>query len=186
MLALATMSGSNAALADTFTYEFTWSGQWAYGPGPYGDSDARASAVVVMESTADDPGLVMDRIASVTMTVVNADIGNGTFSKSDFTNIETSFRLVPTLPLNERYRLSSYDMYDVRFWSDGSGAPTQFASHTMWAGGVQGANALYLDTMYVTRTLTSAVPEPATYGMLLGGLALVGALARRRAGAEGR
>lgn len=30
-------------------------------------------------------------------------------------------------------------------------------------------------------SLTTAVPEPATYGMLLGGLALVGAVARRRA-----
>ena len=29
-------------------------------------------------------------------------------------------------------------------------------------------------------TAVSAVPEPATYAMLLGGLALVGALARRR------
>lgn len=43
-------------------------------------------------------------------------------------------------------------------------------------GGGQFNNAAFLGANYTV----SAVPEPATYGMLLGGLALVGALARRK------
>ncbi len=35
---------------------------------------------------------------------------------------------------------------------------------------------------YAVSLVTAAVPEPETYGMMLGGLALVGAIARRKAG----
>ena len=181
LLASVPVLATNAAVADTFTFELTWSGQWAYGPdGPYGNSDAKASAVVVVEAPASDPNVSMDRIRSMTMTVGDAVVGNGTFSQRDFTSIATPYRLLPTLALNERFWLTSYNLYDFTFFGKGNGAPTQFANYTLWSGGVQGSNALYMSSMYVTRTLTSAVPEPATAALLLGGLALVGAMARRR------
>lgn len=185
VFACASVLASNAAKADIYTFELTWSGQWAYGPeGPFGNSDAKASAIIVMEAPASDPNVTMERITSVSMTVQDADVGNGTFTKSDFSNIYTSYRLVPELAINERYWLSSYDLYDFVVFGNGNGAPTQFANYMLWAGGIQDSNALYISSMYVTRTLASAVPEPASYALLLGGLAMVGALSRRRARAS--
>ncbi len=144
LLASVPVLATNAAVADTFTFELTWSGQWAYGPdGPYGNSDAKASAVVVVEAPASDPNVSMDRIRSMTMTVGDAVVGNGTFSQRDFTSIATSYRLLPTLALNERFWLTSYNLYDFTFFGKGNGAPTQFANYTLWSGGVQGSNALH-------------------------------------------
>ena len=48
-------------------------------------------------------------------------------------------------------------------------------SLTLVIKGTSGANASYTGNLNI-----SAVPEPATYGMLLGGLALMGLVARRR------
>lgn len=182
VFACASILASQAAMADTYTFELTWSGQWAFGTdGPYGNSDAKAAAIIVMEAPASDPNLTMDRITDVSMTVWDADVGNGTFSKSDFSNIYTSYRQVPELALNERYWLSGYDLYDFLVFGNGNGAPTQFANYTLWSGGIQGSNALYMSSMYVTRTLTSAVPEPESSALFLGGLALMGVMVRRRA-----
>jgi hypothetical protein len=180
--ACASVLASNVAKSDIYTFELTWSGQWAYGPeGPFGNNDAKASAIIVMEAPASDPNVTMERITSVSMTVQDAVIGNGTFTKADFSNIYTSYRQVPELAINERYWLSGYDLYDFVVFSNGTGAPTQFANYMLWAGGIQDSNVLYMNSMYVTRTLASAVPEPESYALLLGGLAMVGALSRRRA-----
>jgi hypothetical protein len=52
-----------------------------------------------------------------------------------------------------------------------------------WTGSETVAS-LYTEGVIGGNSVVSAVPEPATYGMLLGGLALVGALARRRKAAR--
>ena len=41
------------------------------------------------------------------------------------------------------------------------------------------SNAIYIDDIMVTG-LTAAIPEPATYGLMLAGLAAVGLVAKRR------
>ncbi|WP_235922993.1 FxDxF family PEP-CTERM protein [Rugamonas aquatica] len=77
-------------------------------------------------------------------------------------------------------------------WADINGVPLPifngFASGSVFFGipvnglitltikGTDVGHASYAGTL----DITSAVPEPATYGMLLGGLALVGLVARRR------
>ncbi|HUG22966.1 MAG TPA: PEPxxWA-CTERM sorting domain-containing protein [Albitalea sp.] len=48
------------------------------------------------------------------------------------------------------------------------------ARHWLLAGLLTGASA-------VVASQTAVIPEPSTYALMLGGLALVGALARRRA-----
>lgn len=182
VIACAAVLATQPAKADTYTFELTWSGQWAFGTdAPFGNSDAKAAATIVMEAPDSDPNLTMDRITEVSMTVWDADVGNGTFSKSDFSNIYTSYRQVPELALNERYWLSGYDLYDFLVFGNGNGAPIQFANYMLLSGGIQGSNALYMSSMYVTRTLTAAVPELGSTALFLGGLALIGAMVRRRA-----
>ncbi len=65
------------------------------------------------------------------------------------------------------------------FWSLPDGSTLAAGSYYLKVTGeILGASGgSYSGTLNVT----SAVPEPETYGMLLGGLALVGAVARRRA-----
>lgn len=54
---------------------------------------------------------------------------------------------------------------------------TGVAPFTLTLNGAAGDDANYSGTYKIT----AAVPEPETYGMLLGGLALIGAVARRKA-----
>lgn len=172
---------SQAAFADTFTYQFSWTGHSPYeapGNSPYGDSDATAFAtVVVQQDTLGDPTL--DQIVDVSMTVQNAAYGNGTFNKEDFGAIEIVYRFIPNLGFGQPYQLSSYGIRSMFFFSE-TGAPRNFAEDAMWAGGVQGGTALYRGSMFVTRTSATAVPEPETYAMLLAGLGLLGVAARKR------
>ena len=179
----ATLGASHAAMADTFTYEFSWAGKSQF-DSPYGESDAKVSATVVVQ--ADSLAWPqMDQISDLSMTVQDASVGNGTFTKSDFTGVDVAYRIAPQLAFNERYRLSSFDLYDIAFFSNGS-APGSFATYTMWAGNVQGGTALYLNSAFVTRTpgAVSAVPEPETYAMLLAGLGMLGFAARKRGAAK--
>jgi hypothetical protein len=180
----ATLGASQAALADTFTYEFTWTGKSQFGS-QYGESDAKVSATVVVQANAlNSPA--MDQISDLSMTVQDATDGNGVFQKNDFQDVRVIYRLVPTLAPDQRYELSGFDLYDIAFFSNGSGAPSSFANYTMWAGNVQGGDALYLKSAFVTRVAgaVSAVPEPATYAMLLAGLGLLGFVARKRGAAN--
>lgn len=59
-----------------------------------------------------------------------------------------------------------------RFWLNAGAAP-----FTLTLNGNAGAPDL---AYYSGQITVTAVPEPATYGMLLGGLGLLGAIARRR------
>ncbi|HEX8405733.1 MAG TPA: PEP-CTERM sorting domain-containing protein [Duganella sp.] len=176
----ATLGASQAALADTFTYEFSWSGKSQF-DSTYGESEAKVSATVVVQSNALGwPN--MNQISDVSMTVQDASVGNGLFTKNDFSKVNVVYRTIPVLTPNERYELSTGDVYDIAFFSNGSGAPSSFAIHTMWAGNVWGGTALYLSSAFVTRApdAVSAVPEPATYAMLLAGLGMLGFAARKR------
>jgi hypothetical protein len=53
-----------------------------------------------------------------------------------------------------------------------------------WAGVTGGASGLPVNAVYAGTLNVAAVPEPATYGMLLGGLGVLGWLARRRSAGE--
>lgn len=180
----ATLGASQAALADTFTYEFSWAGKSQF-DSPYGESDAKVSATVVVQAnTLGWP--TMNQISDVSMTVQDASVGNGLFTKSDFREVNVVYREIPVLALNERHELSPRDVYDIAFFSSGSGAPSSFATGTMWAGDIWGGTALYLSSAFVTRSpgAVSAVPEPATYAMLLAGLGMLGFAARKRGAAK--
>jgi choice-of-anchor C domain-containing protein len=66
------------------------------------------------------------------------------------------------------------------FIASGSSSTLTFASHQLAANGSASSWGPALDNVSVT-----AVPEPETYAMLLGGLACIGFVARRRKGAVG-
>lgn len=178
---LAAMSAAQIALADTLTYEITWSGHSPFGGS---DSDASCSATLTMDAKYFlDLSYDMAKVETLSVTVQNAASGNGTFGKSDYSMIAIPYRFAPDLVLGERYQLSSYELYDFALFSNAPGAPTSVANFMMLAGGPGGVgtDALYLSSIYVTRTFTSAVPEPASYAMLAAGLGLIGFAARRKA-----
>ena len=186
-LCAAIVCTSQSAFADTFTYEFSWTGHSPYaapGNSQWGDSDATAFATVVVQQDAlGDP--TWDQIVDVSMTVQNAASGNGVFKKEDFSTLGLSYRFLPNLVLGQRFQLSSYEIFSLSFFSNGGGAPSNFAEDAMWAGSVQGGTALYRGSMFVTRTSATAVPEPATYAMLLAGLGLLGVATRKRRAVNG-
>jgi hypothetical protein len=178
----ASLFAAQSASANTYTYEFTWSGRGFY-DNQYGESDASASATVVVQADSLG-GAGFDQVSTLSLSVTDASVGNGVFSKSDFNRFFVPFRSVPTLELNQRYELSSFYVYDIVFGANGTGAPSNFANFTMWAAGNYGGTALYLTSMYVTQTAADVlpVPEPESYAMLIAGLGLLGVAARKRNG----
>lgn len=138
----------------------------------------------------------IDQIHSLDMTVRGANVGNGHFSKSDFTNV----LFYTASPVNFQKQLIG-QMVDVSRGSisyqigygDADGASGGFG---FYAGDVTTPTTVrpfamvtdrsgqFSDYMVVSsiiaRDAVSAVPEAETYAMLIGGLGLLALRARRQ------
>ncbi|KQQ32922.1 hypothetical protein ASF61_12550 [Duganella sp. Leaf126] len=187
MLSIAAVTAlctSQVASAATYTYEFTWSGDNPYGAPPAQPSTARAFATVVVDMPSVDGLFSMDRIKSLSMTVQGTRTGDGLYTKSDYHDFYVAYRQAPVLEFQQRYELSSFEVYGVAFFSNGRGAPNNVAIDTMVSGpsGALG-DMLYLTSEHVTWTgRVAPVPEPETYAMLMAGLGLIAYAARKRRG----
>lgn len=181
--AITALLTSQTAMADIFTYEFSWAGT-----DHFGSSDGKSAATASATVRVNQPSLsdaTMGEVLDISMTVQNAPVGNGVFNKGDFNIFSVQYRHLPDLSESGGQELDAYDIYGVAFLGNGFGAPISFAADRMWAGGVQGGTTLYLASAYVSRTLAAPVPETDTYAMLAAGLGLIGFVSRRRSRMKG-
>lgn len=169
---------SESSLASTFVYNFTWDGhpdnQW-----PLDDSPQKAFATVTVNHLG---SLEMKDISAVSMTVEGATFGNGTFSKEDFSWISLFYiRPAAEVKPGQTLELSLWETLGPVFFSKNERAPSNVDERVMQPGGGESGSMLYLRSMSVT----SVVPEPETYAMLLAGLSLLGAVSRKRRNVKG-
>lgn len=117
------------------------------------------------------------------MTVTGANYGNGTYAISDYTALlfDTSGKLDYTKELlgpnnfgpSTKAQFGTFDIIT-------NNSPTEATPMTILTAG-NPQNDKFNEHMVVSSiNAVKAVPEPLTYAMLLGGLGLIGFIARRR------
>lgn len=128
-------------------------------------------------------------LSANTVLVLFGTIGGHATSGSPWTpnNTATSWAVFdvtgPTLPNGGGIQYASVN----RNWSNEHGPQSSYENFTLsYVNGQQQATTGFLSANMSSgaRNTAQPVPEPETWGMLLGGLALVGALARRRRNAR--
>jgi len=65
-------------------------------------------------------------------------------------------------------------------WGSNTPSDIDTDAQWIWSDDAQGDNLVYIKASISYGTITSAVPEPSTYALMLGGLGLVGFMAARR------
>lgn len=180
------------AHAGLVTFDIKWASA--------GGVDA-AFAELTLDSTLIDTAplsprtIDISRIDNLKLTVSGASVGNGVFSKQDFSSI--LFYTAAPLDfrrnlIGQRVVVGSDPRNDTTYGdADGiSGGFAFFANQMTTPSGLRpfalitdrtAENSDFLTvSSIVARDAVSAVPEPTTYAMLMAGLALVAARARRK------
>ncbi len=166
---------SPAALADLTTYNLDWVGI---------NNTASATGYITLDATnlATVGGGAVDlsNVTDLSVTVQGTTGGNGVFGMSDFGSI--TFHAPGALNLGQQLIGQTLDGGKIfgatdsvsgdfnLFSTGGSNAPTGTWYFTLTA---QSGEQMLLTSMM-------PVPEPESYAMLLAGLALAGAIARRK------
>jgi len=187
LLAISLFLGSLApALAANQTFNLTWSGA------SFSNGASATGYFTVDTASLNNPGFTSfsgaSALSALSVTVTGSSGGNGTFGLSDFSTffINTAGG---TLNLNSEWvgqatpgglwgaAAFPTTVGDLNMFSTGLSANTPSGSSIftlLTAGG---------DSMRLTSV--SPVPEPETYAMLLAGLGVIGAIARRRKNTPG-
>ena len=196
-VALAALACAPLAQAKLVTFDIKWANETGANI---------ASAVMTLDSEFihvggyGTPGISMNSIQSFTLTVSGASVGNGVFGKDDFSGI--SFYAQSPLDLGHEligqqvmvpYGGGSFPLA----YGDADGATGAF---DLWANAVTTPHTVrpfaiitdssgeFSDFLRVSSILArdgegltmTPVPEPETYALMLGGLALVGLAGRRK------
>lgn len=185
-LAAAACSAS-ASAAITFNMQ--------YSGASFGNTAAAYGTITLDETVLLNPtnGWAMSNLSptvlSLSLTVTGAGSGNGVFTESDFSswiwdtagatlNLATQLvgQSTPTLPWGTAGLIGitgtnggDFNLFSV---DPNSSAPTG-----IWYFTLSASDGSY---MRLTSFTSGAIPEPSTYGIVLGGLALAGAIASRR------
>jgi hypothetical protein len=186
--AVATLAVGSMAQAAIHTMDVTWSGD------AFGNSAVATGVFTFDDTIVPDLGGIQNTHAvgdggllSLSMDISGASSGNGHFTLADF----GSYYFAAYSPLNYSQQLIGQSMGNgcsfgnlVACYGGGSGDFNLFASA---AGAPTGTFYFQLttnngggDNMYVTSIQPGGVPEPATWGLMIGGFGLAGAALRRR------
>lgn len=196
-VALAALACAPLAQAKLVTFDIKWANETGANI---------ASAVMTLDSGFihtggyGAPGISMSNIQNFTLTVSGASVGNGVFGKSDFSGI--SFYAKSPLDLGHELIgqpvMVQYGGVSTPFgYGDADGATGAF---DLWAYSattphtvrpfaiITDSTGPFSDYLRVSSILArdgegltmTPVPEPETYAMMLGGLALVGLASRRK------
>lgn len=122
--------------------------------------------------------------------ITGASSGNGSFTQSDF----NAFAFAANTPLNYNHELVGQLMGNgYNFGSFGAGYPASSGDFNLFAStssAPTGTNYFILttsngggDNLALVSLSPGAVPEPASWALIVAGFGLVGAAARRRKGA---
>ena len=65
-------------------------------------------------------------------------------------------------------------------WSDSNGQISGISGNAQWIWDSANGSSINYDSLYLKASITSAVPEPSTYLLMLAGLSFVGFISRRR------
>jgi hypothetical protein len=192
LLCLATVIASPAALADMVTFNVTWASS----------GSAKAFGSLTLDTYLIDIGggehlpIPMDSIQSLSVTVKDADAGNGTFGKNDFTGVmfysptmlDFTHQLVgqmvgsawPT-PFGELGALGGAG--DFNLFGNSAAAPTGIAAFSIATNGLNdGAELMYVTSIAASGAPgPSPVPEPSSWALLMAGLGMVALRAHRKA-----
>lgn len=168
-------------VADAFAYEAGWNPH----AGPNGDISGFSAAFAPYGSGSwslldkYDLNTSFSNTGPLTFTFNQTTGTNGTWSV-------TNSSLTSNIQLDLVYAMHAGNQGGAWLFDDQTVQAGQTLNGTWdinWTVGGNGANPDFSNlTLFARDVVTTPVPEPATYGMMLAGLAVVGAIARRRKG----
>jgi hypothetical protein len=163
----AALLAASAANATTYNFSYTFSERFS----------GQGTSLVTGSFDGTASGNLITDLTNISVFRDGEQFGSGNLYSFLFTGRSPAVASFDGLENNFLFSTSSYQIGGGNYNGNTFGISTQY--HDAYVqGGNGGARG---DNYSATRWSVTAVPEPATYAMLLGGLGLVGAMVRRRA-----
>lgn len=190
VLSAAALGASPVALAEIMDFTVVYS--------PIQDAPYTATGTAILKLTLDTNYIVtapntganinvLPYVTNFSLTVTGANYGNGTYGISDYAALlfDTSGKLDYTKQLLGQNNFgpstkAQFGTFDIT--ANDNNSPTEATPMTILTAGNPQSDKFNEHMVVSSITAVKAVPEPSTYAMLLGGLGLIGFIARRRNG----